>query len=195
LFDCEVCKTHPPHADRIRYIWEYGGLPRDFIRAMKYRPSVKLARLSGEWLADSLYALLPDREWDLIMPIPSSPRAFQRRLFQPCMEISRIVRRRVPGSRISALLRHDLQRLPQALRTHDERLQGLKTMFKEPKSHVVSGKRVLVIEDVITTGATVAAAVNVLRKAGAIQVDVLALAQTPVWHRFRARLNKIITPN
>jgi predicted amidophosphoribosyltransferase len=52
----------------------------------------------------------------------------------------------------------------------------------------VQGKRVLLIEDVITTGATVTAAAECLKAAGATRVDVLALARTRVWQRFRHRV-------
>jgi orotate phosphoribosyltransferase len=59
---------------------------------------------------------------------------------------------------------------------------------------VIAGKRILLVEDVITTGATIAAAAYQLRQAGATHVDVIALARTRVWKRFRARVHTIFTP-
>ena len=92
------------------------------------------------------------------------------------------------------LLRHRSFREPQALRSHEERIQGIKAMFAVTDRSKVKGRKVLLIEDVITTGATLAAAVTALQSAEACRVDVLALARAPVWGRFRSRINRLVPP-
>lgn len=191
---CPVCILFPPIPDRIRFLWEYGGLPRDLIRAMKYRPSPTLTRLAGSLMAESLIHLFNERTWDLVIPIPSSPIAYRKRLFHPCAELARLVARTTPYSTYAELLRHTSARSPQALRTHDERLRGLKTLFSCTQAARVRGKSILVVEDVITTGATLSAAAYTLCTAGAVRVDVYALARTPVWGRFRSRVHAIFGP-
>lgn len=188
---CPVCIHFPPIPNRTRFLWEYGGLIRDLIRTMKYRPSPKLTRLAGEWMAHALVHLFEEQTWDLVVPIPSSPIAYRRRLFHPCGELARFVARKTPTSVYSEVLKHSSHRSPQALRTHAERLRGLKTLFTCTRPAHVCGKRILVVEDVITTGATISAAVYALRSAGAVDVDVFALARTPVWSRFRSRIGAI----
>ncbi len=185
---CPACETFPLPVDRIRYLWEYEGLARDFIRAMKYQPSPYLAYRAGELLAESLPALFGDGSWDRVIPVPSSPGMLKKRLFHPCAEMSRAMHRYGPGFTIRDALRHQGTRGPQARRSHSERLRGLKRVFRVSNVREVAGKRILVVEDVITTGATVAAAAHVLYQAGAHSVDVVALAEARVWRRFRSRI-------
>jgi phosphoribosylpyrophosphate synthetase len=59
----------------------------------------------------------------------------------------------------------------------------------------LKGKRVLLVEDVITTGATIAAACHTLYEAGATSIDVVALAQASVWRRFRQRVFSLFDAN
>lgn len=184
---CATCLTLPLATDSQRFIWEYRGLTRDFIKAMKYRPSKKLARLAGDLLAKALPLLLAEREWDLVVPIPSSAKTFRKRCFHPCVEMGYHIARTLDIPLAQALMCNP-KRDPQAKLHHDARLRGLKRIFTIRAASRVRNKRVLLIEDVITTGATVSAAAQCLKGAGATRVDVLALARTQVWQRFRHRV-------
>lgn len=184
---CETCLLYPPLFLRSRCLWDYGGLTRDLIRAMKYRPSMQLARLLGESLAQSLPYLLPGATWDVIVPVPGSGRHFRKRLFHPCSTMARAVGRAHGIPVIECLVRNS-RRAPQASLSHEQRLTGLRNLFRARNSASITGCRVLLIEDVITTGATSAAAVLALLKAGASSVDLLAVARTSVWARFRRRV-------
>ena len=191
---CPACEAFALPVDRIRYLWEYEGLARDFIRAMKYRPSPYLAYRAGELLAESLPALFGDESWDRVIPVPSSPGMLKKRLFHPCAEMSRAMHRYARGFTIRNALRHQGTRGPQARRSHSERLRGLKRVFRVSNVREIAGKRILLVEDVITTGATVAAAAHVLYQAGAHSVDVVALAEARVWRRFRSRIFTLFKP-
>lgn len=185
---CAACETFPLTANRVRYLWEYEGEARDFIRAMKYQPSPLLARLAGECMAHHLSSLFENHAWDLIVPVPSSPAMLKKRLFHPCAEMSKALQRHLPELRIRHALKHRGKRTPQARRSHEERLQGLRKLFHVEDCRAVEGKRILLVEDVITTGATIAAACESLRIAGAASLDVIALAEARVWRRFRSRV-------
>jgi len=187
---CSPCQLHPTIPNSQRFIWTYASIQRDFIKAMKYRPSLTLTRICGAILADSIPTLFPGQTWDLLVPVPSSASTFRARLFHPCYEMAHIVSRaqRLP---IEPALIHDPHRKPQAKLHHDARLRNVRNLFRCRRPSRISGKRVLLIEDVITTGATISAAANCLLRAGAIRVDVLALARTTSWSRFRARISGI----
>ena len=187
---CDVCALHPPILDSIRFLWEYDGLARDLIRTMKYRPSVALARLGGSLLCDALPHLFSHTSWDMIVPIPASHVMFRRRLFHPCHELAQATSKHYRIAIHDALI-HARKRAPQASLDHVARLRNLRHLFKTSRPKVVLGKNILLIEDVITTGATSAAAAYALRNAGAARVDILALARTHVWSRFRAQLDRL----
>lgn len=187
---CETCHLFHPNSDSIRFLWDYSGLPRDFIRAMKYRPSITLARVGGHLLRQSLPLLFQEPSWDCIVPIPSSASTYRKRLFHPCAEMASIVAL-TTSITARALLIHDRRRKPQALLDHATRLRRLHSVFTLKKGFSLEGKRVLLVEDVITTGATISAATYTLKAAGARRVDVIALARTRVWSRFRRKLSDI----
>ena len=129
-----------------------------------------------------------ERTWDLIVPIPSSPKMLKKRLFHPCYEIAKIVAQGCPQAKVHYALRHARSRTPQARLSHEERLRGLRHFFKVRAPHTILGKRVLLVEDVMTTGATITAAAYALSVAGAAEIDVVSLAQARVWSRFRGLL-------
>lgn len=187
---CDPCLLHPCIPDSIRFLWEYEGLARDFIRTMKYRPSITLLDIAANLLLQATPHLFAERNWDALVPIPSSHRQLKKRLLHPCVELSRDISRNysIP---IVAALRHNKHRAPQATLSREKRLSGLGNLFRVNHPKRVAGKSILLIEDVITTGATVSAATRALQEYGALRVDVLALARTSVWKRFRARLNQV----
>ena len=185
---CAACRGFPLPADRVRYLWDYEGLARDFIRTMKYKPSPYLARLAGEYLTAALLPLFGKSSWDLIIPVPSSPSTVKKRFFHPCAEICKPIRHHLIDPIACQQLQHRGRRTPQAMRSRKERLRGVREIFRVTNPASVAGKRVLVVEDVITTGATIAAACHELRKAGAHSIDVVALAEARIWRRFRSRV-------
>lgn len=187
--ECETCRLFPPLTDSMRFLWEYDGLARDLIRTIKYRPSISLAGLAGRLLNDAAPQFFKAASWDLIIPIPSSRPMFRKRLFHPCIELTRPLAYSTKIPIVHGLL-HDHTRAPQASLRHDERLKRIRSLFRLAKRFDAHNKRIVLVEDVITTGATICAAAHTLKQAGAARVDVLALARTRVWSRFRQRLHE-----
>lgn len=184
---CETCRLFPLRTDSIRFLWEYDSLARDLIRTMKYRPSIGLASISGGLLRDAIPHLCSPSRWDAIVPVPSSHSLFRKRLFHPCTELARPIARALQTPLIDAL-QNRASRAPQASLSHDERLRRLRNLFSMKKGCTPDGKNILLVEDVITTGATISAAAYTLKQAGAARVDVISLARTRVWSRLRRRL-------
>jgi predicted amidophosphoribosyltransferase len=184
---CPTCKLYVPIPDTMRYLWDYEGLARDLIRTMKYRPSLEIAGICSSLLHDAIGELFSDPDWDIISPVPSSRLMLRKRLFHPCGEIAKPIAKslKIP---FSYLLKNGVQRAPQATLSHEARITRLKKLFALKDGADVTGKRILLIEDVITTGATISAAAYTLKRAGAARVDVLAMARTGVWSRFRGRV-------
>ena len=191
---CAACHLFPLAADRVRHLWEYEGVARDYIRAMKYHPSPYLAGIAGTFLTRHMAHLFGEDSWDLIVPVPSSPAMLKKRLFHPCLEMSKPIREGRRGTRIVHGLQHRGNRTPQARRSHQDRLKGLRGIFTVRNPALMRGKRVLLVEDVITTGATLEAASYALRAVGVRSLDVIALAEARVWRRFRSQVFGIFEP-
>lgn len=184
---CDTCDLYPLSTRALRHLWDYSLLARDFIRAMKYKPSEQLATVAGTLLSQSIPDLFHIKDWDLVIPMPSSKSGFATRLFNPCAQISLAIAKNHHLRHRNILIRNTRRR-PQALLSHDERLTGLRKLFTVSKPSIIGNKSVLLVEDVITTGATIAAATETLLANGAKHVDVLALARTRVWNRFRSEI-------
>lgn len=148
--------------------FEYGGPVSDAIRAMKYQGRWEHARALAVPLVRSA-----GEAWDIVIPVPTTTERLLERGYNPARELARAWGRRVDGRAVG--------RRPgpkQVGRTRRERLDNLREVFFVRGTRV-SGCRVLVVDDVVTTGATAESIALRLRRHGAIQVGFIALARTP----------------
>jgi predicted amidophosphoribosyltransferase len=174
-------------------LWSYTGNARDYITAMKYRPSVWLCRNAGQLLADYLVPLFVNCRWDMIVPIPSSINSLQDRGFNQCLIMARPVAKAAHASISALTLRHAGCRAAQASLHTAKRIANVRRSFAAAQT--AKGKRILLLDDVITTGATSTSAGLALIKAGARSVDLLALARASTWEQHRQIIyRKMIRP-
>lgn len=146
---------------------------------MKFRSKLNLIRLLGELLADALGAEAeqPDWQWpDAILPVPLHPNRLRERGYNQALELARVVGRRL-GTPVEH--RHCRRtRATQAQSDLDERrrLANIRGAFEAAP---VVPKRLAILDDVVTTGATVTELTRVLRRVGCEQIEVWTLARTP----------------
>lgn len=187
---CEMCKLFPPVFRIMRYVWEYHQPnAAEYIGCMKYAPSLNLCKLAGKILSDSLDILFPVQDWDLIVPIPGSKQSINRRLFNQCIVMAKQITRShlcLQKKLNLYALKHCGYKEVQASLSHQERLRNVKGVFKGDPGQV-EGKIILLIEDVVTTGATSNHACLELLRCGAEQVDVLTLSRSEIWNEFRGK--------
>jgi ComF family protein len=172
---CSVCRLRPPSYTHTRSAYPYAPPLRDAITLFKYKGKVALANALGDlmWAA---WHDVPDV--DLLMPVPlHSARLREREFNQSLLLVDRLNRRlRLPVSH------HNLVRQrrtpPQTELTRRQRRQNLRRAFVVLRPDEVAGKRILLVDDVFTTGTTVNECAKTLRKAGAGEVYVLTLART-----------------
>lgn len=166
----------PPAYDRARAVAHFDGVMRDLVHAFKYADRHDARRLFGRWLASAGAELLSDA--DVVVPVPLHRWRLLRRRFNQAAMLAREVER-LSGLRFDpTLLARRRATSPQVGRTRDERRRNIAGAFAVPrhKRDRLPGRNVILVDDVITTGATVDAAARTLKAAGAARVDVLALA-------------------
>lgn len=166
----------PPRYDRARAVALFGGAMRALVHDFKYADRHEARALFGRWLVGAGADLLADA--DLIVPVPMHRwRLLVRRYNQAA-----ILAREVALSSGVAFAPQVLVRTratpPQVGLSRSDRQRNLMGALAVPERALgrVRGLRVLLIDDVITTGTTVEACARVLKAAGAAGVDVLALA-------------------
>lgn len=177
--------AQPPSYDRARAVAHFDGAVRDLVHAFKYGDRHDGRRLFGRWLQTAGAELIAEAE--LIVPVPlHRRRLFHRRYNQSgllAQELSLLTG--VPWR--PDLLRRRKNTRQQVGLTEAERLVNIAGAFVVPARcrAQIAGRRVLLVDDVITTGATVNGCARVLRRAGAAWVDVLALAMVTEESRVR----------
>jgi ComF family protein len=175
---CSRCLARPPHFDRARacalYRSDRSSPLIDVLHRFKYGRDVTLAPLLGDFLADR--CPLPV-DHDLLVPVPLDLGRLRWRGFNQAAALARALaaRRRRPLHPMA------LQRCratpPQVGLGEDDRRRNMAGAFAVRDRTVVHGRAILLIDDVMTTGATVEECAKTLRRAGARRVDVVVLAR------------------
>jgi ComF family protein len=174
--DCRV--TPPPWGDAFFY-GPYEGRLKALVLRFKFQAQLGL----GEVLHGLLRCSLEFRDvsgHDLIVPVPLHPRRLRRRGFNQSLELARGLARGKLEGRYGRLEHQAMVRvrdtppqhtLPRAARMHN--LTG--AFLGDPA--IFRGRSVLLVDDILTTGATVRAATKELKRCGAPRVDLLVLAR------------------
>jgi ComF family protein len=166
----------PPDYDRARAVAHFSGRMQEMIHHLKYGDRQDGRVLFGRWLTAAGSPLFEGA--DILMPVPlSRRRLLWRRFNQSALLATEVARHTGIAMEPQMLIRRRQTRAQVGLTEAQRRLnvQGAFVVAKTAISKI-QGRSVILIDDVITTGATVNACARALRRAGAARIDVLALA-------------------
>jgi competence protein ComFC len=174
---CPRCLKDDPHFDRAYAPCVYEGVLKELIHGFKYSKKDYLGRILSNFMADFIREYkLPVELIDMIIPMPLHSSRLREREFNQAQILGENL-----GKEFNMRVRTDVLKRVRATKTQtslqdSQRLSNVKGSFCVTKPDSLNGKSVLMVDDVLTTGATCSEAALALKNAGAYKVIVLTLA-------------------
>jgi ComF family protein len=175
---CGDCLKERPQFSRARSVFCYDEHGKSLVLNLKYHDQLQMAPTLGTWLAKAGRDLVTAS--DVIVPVPLYYWRFVSRRYNQSALLSRVVSDASGVPWCGDALVRTRKTQPQAGLTRAQRLDNVRSAFRANPKHAPSlkGKTVLLVDDVMTTGATIAQCAHALIKGGAMSVNVLTLART-----------------
>lgn len=170
---CHSCLKTPPPWQGLAYFGLYTGMLREAILALKYSGSLHLCHLFSDLLLECSKCLpYPD----LIVPVPVSTSRLKKRGYNQALEISRLLSKKSSIPFSSQALYRTKDTGPQEGLNAVERKKNIHGVFQA--TNEVNGRSIWILDDVMTTGSTLAECSKALLAMGAKSVSLLFLART-----------------
>jgi ComF family protein len=178
---CGRCLHTPPPFDSTVAAFAYGAPLNQALQAFKYRAALGLTGFLGGSLAAAVDAHPGAGKIDLIVPMPLARVRLAGRGFNQALELARPLAKRLNIRLDARAVLRVRDTPPQAALPWNERVRNIRGAFGCPDPVVLSGKRVAVVDDVMTTGATLGELAKTLKAAGATHVSNWVVARTMPW--------------
>lgn len=169
--------SNPPAYARARAAVRYDDVARTLVHALKYQDRTDLAPAMGRWMARAGRDLLDDA--DVLVPVPLHWRRAWRRRYNQSGALARVIERQTGVKVASEALKRIRPTEQQIGLSRPQRASNVQGAFKVApfRQNLIAGRRVVLIDDVLTSGATVDACARALLRAKAASVDVLVFAR------------------
>jgi len=169
--------ANPPAYDRARAAVRYDDIARALVHRFKYGDRLDLAPMMGRWMARAGSELLGDA--DALIPVPLHWRRLWARRFNQSAALAGVISSLCGAPVLHRCLKRVRATAQQVGLNKSERAENVQGAFKVPPERKadIAGRRLVLVDDVLTSGATVDACARVLLRAGAAHVDVVVFAR------------------
>ncbi len=174
---CGGCSLRTPPYSGARSFGYYRSELSRLVRGFKFEGRKNLSALLSPLLARTFVSAWNPEDVDLVVPVPLHPRRRRERGFNQAALLTRDLSRLIAVPWLESILVRTRNTAPQVGLSDSERLQNVRQAFHCTRPVAVAHKRILLVDDVMTTGATVCSASDALLDAGALRVSVLTLAR------------------
>lgn len=172
LINCEL--PPPENVSRLYACCWYSGIARAAVHMLKFKCLIYPADAFGLMMS----RVLQNVSADALVPVPSGFLSIEKRGFSPAEEIAERVSMRLDIPILNALTA-DFDKVEQKTLTRKSRILNARKCFHLAEDVEVTGKRLVIIDDVTTTGSTLSALAEILLNAGAADVSAAVFAQVP----------------
>lgn len=174
---CGDCLVKKRHIGTARSLGVYESILHDAIHAFKYGGNLTLGEQLGRLMAAHDYPSFRIRDYSLILPVPLHPRRLRQRGFNQSVILAREISRQHGVDMDFRALRRIVDTESQAGLKKEERRSNIRKAFSITGPERLRGQKILLVDDVYTTGSTLAECAKTLLKGGAEAVGALTLAR------------------
>ncbi len=176
---CLECQSRVPLFENVITVGIYNGILKSLIYELKYQGLKKYAKPLGFLLAQKIKNEISFKEIDFITSIPLHPEKLKIRKYNQAKIISLQVAKSLNKPYLDLISRHKNTKA-QFLLSHQQRIENISDAFEINTKKNLTGKNILIVDDIFTTGTTVQEACKVLKEAlaGEIYVGVIARSLT-----------------
>ncbi len=165
----------PEHLDRVWASFKYEPPVKTAIHRLKFQDANDLAEPLGGLLAETFFKCCKKEDYDMIIAVPLSDKSFRKRGYNQSYLLAKKLSKTVEIP-VEKVLHKVMETPAQSSLNRKERLSNVEGAYEAEGKHV-KGKRILLIDDVYTTGSTLNECAKALRLAGATMCDALVLSQ------------------
>jgi ComF family protein len=175
---CGACTLQPPHFNAARAHFLYEGPIRDLVHAFKYNRNIHLCYPLALLALEGTCGVPAVTDLNLIVPVPLHRTRLRQRGFNQAVLLGRILSRRLALPMMPDALVRTRATEPQIELSAAERGENVRGAFSVKRPVSISGKRILLLDDVMTTGSTMNECAKELKRAGAFAVIAVTIART-----------------
>lgn len=176
-FICYSCSAEKPSFDGARSAARYDGVVGEALRQLKYEKALWLVPDLADLLLNCMKAEYPGLKFDRVVAVPLHHVRRRERGFNQSAMLAGELGDRIGSKSVSGVLRRIRPTSTQTNLTASQRLSNVQNAFESRREKLLVGRRVLLVDDVMTTGATVNACAKALKKGGARSIHVLTVAR------------------
>lgn len=181
---CVSCRRHPPSFDGAVSVWRYEGVAQELVQALKYRGMLSLAPFLAREMAQAVRGRLAGgaaadaaSRAAAVTAVPLHPTRLRERTFNQADALARRLAEHLGLPYRPELLRRRLPTQAQPGLSRQDRFRNVRDAFHAEARGLAAPAHLLLVDDVLTTGATAEACSLALKRAGAARVTVVTLAR------------------
>ncbi|MDB6056973.1 MAG: comF [Verrucomicrobiales bacterium] len=176
-FECGECKDADLKFDAARAAVRVNAFMLDVVHRYKYARALWLEKFLGDLLVQAALPELAKESWDFIVPVPLHSVKQREREFNQAERIAMYLGRAVNIPVNTSILKRVEPTESQTRLSREERAENVRKAFALRDAVDLKGKNMVLIDDILTTGATTSACAGILKKAGASKVQVWTVAR------------------